>query len=728
MAEVRKAEGDQGTLWRFTQAALLIDKVRRGAPEHLNEAKGLAAEISKRRPQWSGGFALNGELAELSGSPDQAISFYVRAVELGNVQPSLVRRLVMLLNERNRFDEIEHVAQVLRDQGAAISEVTIVRAVDALREGHSDQGLELARQLFPLSSTNSSDHLALGRFYAAAGRSDEAGQEFRRAVDLGRGVPDNWLAYVQHLVETKRIDQARSAIDAVGKALPADRSALTLARCWLLVGDLAQAELLSQRVLNVHPRTAPAIRLAAGVALGRNRSDQVAEYLTQLDRSTDVSPADKAWANRARVALLLRKNRPADQDESLRLVEQNLKNDPTSAEDLALKATVLAPRPRRRGEAIAILEQLAAAKRLGANEQFLLAQLYLGQREEKKYQDEMLKLLGLKPRNPRHLAHYVNHWIDRNHLDQADRWLAELKKTDPRGLPALELEARLLDLRKHKPELLSLLEARGRELPDEIGAVADLLNRYGFAKEAELAYKAFAARDPSQPERSLALAQFLASQDRPTEAIAILEKARTTCRPEQVAAAALAAFDAPSAGEAEKRRIETWLAEAVRKRPDVVSLKMRLGLVWMWQGRGDEAIELFRRLLADSPDDADVLNSLAWLLALRDQAKANEALALINHAIDITGAIPALVDTRAIVLIRAGQFDRALADLRRARAAEPSNPNFALHQAWAYQAKGRTYDARKAFQQAQELGWEVAKSDPLERSFMEKLRQDLARN
>ena len=36
--------------------------------------------------------------------------------------------------------------------------------------------------------------------------------------------------------------------------------------------------------------------------------------------------------------------------------------------------------------------------------------------------------------------------------------------------------------------------------------------------------------------------------------------------------------------------------------------------------------------------------------------------------------------------------------------------------------------AKKAFQQAQELGWEITKSDPREWSFMEKLRQDLARN
>ncbi len=59
---------------------------------------------------------MSGEIAELAGSTDQAIGYYLRAVELGNVQPSLVRRLVGLLNERNRFDEIDHVTQVLRDQ------------------------------------------------------------------------------------------------------------------------------------------------------------------------------------------------------------------------------------------------------------------------------------------------------------------------------------------------------------------------------------------------------------------------------------------------------------------------------------------------------------------------------------------------------------------------------------------------------------------------------------
>ncbi len=251
------------------------------------------------------------------------------------------------------------------------------------------------------------------------------------------------------------------------------------------------------------------------MSLSQNRLDKVDEYLNKLDRVTDALPGRQGLGQ---------------PDPHRAAPEQGPAGRPGSgaragrAEPEERSRQHRGPgaqghHPRRSGPAVAarpikILEQLAGANRLGANERFLLAQLYLGQRDEEKYRGEMLKLLNLKVRNPRHLAHFINYWIGRNQLDQAERWLAELKKAEPQGLPALELEARLLDLRKRKPELLALLEARGREVPDQIGPVADLLNRYGFAKEAEAAYKAFIARDPKQPERALALAQFLARQDR----------------------------------------------------------------------------------------------------------------------------------------------------------------------------------------------------------------------
>jgi len=725
--EIRKVEGDEGSAWRFAQATLVIDQVRRGSKEKLKKARSLASKICEKHPRSPNSFALRGQIADLAGSRDEAIENYLRAVELGNVQPTVVRRLVGLLNERNQFDDIEHVSQVLRNQGAALDDVTIVKALDAIRKQDFDRGIALARQVFSDTSTNASDHLTLGGIYMTAGRSDAAGKEFRRALDLAPGAPEAWLNYVRYLVQTRQIDQARAAIEAARKALAADRATLTLAECALLIGDAKQAGVLIERAMGDEGRSAdPAVlRLAVTAALSQNRHEQAREFLDKLDQVANLSSADRFWRNRTRAALLLSTGSRTDADEALRLIDENLRNDPESVEDLGLRATILARRPNRSGQAVTILERLAAGNRLRDNERFLLAQLYLVQRDEKEYQDEMLKLLNQKVRNPQHLAQFVNYWIGRNLLDSADRWLAELKKAEPQGTRALELEARLLDLRKRKPELLALLEVRGREVPDQIGNVADLLDRYGFAKEAEEAYKAFVARDPRQPERGLVLAQFLARKDRVVEAMAILKKAWSTCRPDQVATVALLLYDAPSAGDGEKRQIEIWVLEAARKRPDSIRLACKLGVLRIRQGRFDEAEGLFRRLLASDPNDAEALNNLAWLLALRDESKAKEALTLINRAVDVQGPLSSLIDTRAVVLIRAGQLDQALKELGDARARDPRNPSLSLHLAWVLQKKGNSQEAKTALLKADECGLKNHGLDPLEGAIVLKLRHDL---
>jgi tetratricopeptide (TPR) repeat protein len=171
----------------------------------------------------------------------------------------------------------------------------------------------------------------------------------------------------------------------------------------------------------------------------------------------------------------------------------------------------------------------------------------------------------------------------------------------------------------------------------------------------------------------------------------------------------------------------TALSEALRREPDNEATRGYLGAALFMQGRLDEAEGLFRGLLAGDPDMTDALNNLAWLLALRDQGKAQEALERIDHAIEVAGPSPDLLSTRSVVLIRAGQLDRALIDLEGARAVAPRNPSLAVHLAWACQASGRIDEARKAFQQAKDLGWTLAATDPLERPFLDELGRALTR-
>jgi Flp pilus assembly protein TadD len=80
-----------------------------------------------------------------------------------------------------------------------------------------------------------------------------------------------------------------------------------------------------------------------------------------------------------------------------------------------------------------------------------------------------------------------------------------------------------------------------------------------------------------------------------------------------------------------------------------------------------------------------------------------------------------------VALIRLGQADRALEDMLVARKQSPRNPSYALHLAWAYQAKGQDEQARSQLDEADRLGLKLQALDPLERAIVVKLRQALSR-
>ena len=727
IAGIRAIEGERGTHWRLLQAFDLLDQARRDATKDLKVPKDIAAQLGDERPDWWGTAVIRAEIAELEGNVEEAIRNCTLAIELGNSQPVLAQRLLGLLAQRNDFDQVDHIINLLSNRGMAVGDLTIAVALEAIRRKEFDRGIALARQVFSESSKLYSDHLFLAQVYGAAGRHSEAGKELSKAVELGPTVPLTWVRYIDYLVAEKRIDEARVTIERARKSIPADRAKLTLAQCFWLVGEQTQAETLVEAALQ-SPACDPAtIQAAVDFYTRQGRFDRIEPILDRLNASTmKTTPRIVAWANRERAMVRVRTGRLTEMDRALKLIDENLKADPSSAEDISLRAHLLAMRTSRRGDAIKLLEPIDQAKRLGNTEQFLLAQAYLSERLVDKYRAEMEKILGADVKNPQHLAHFIDFLIDRKELDRADRWLVELRHAAPRSLALLERQARVLALRERKPQLLELLMARGRRAPDDMGAVATLLERFGFANEAEEAYKAFVARNPKEPDRVLLMASFLARQNRTKEAVVILDKARVTCRPDAVARTALFLYGAPSGDNALRSQVEKWVAEAIRTSPSTtLALRPRLATIYVMQARYDEAESLLRQVLVNEPDHVDALNALAWLLAFRQNGESREALEMIDRAIEKGGLASSLVDTRAVVLIRSGEPARATQQLLAAQEADPRNVSLALHLAWAYQVDGKITAAREQFQRAQEFGLKREERDPLERVVIDGLQKTL---
>jgi predicted Zn-dependent protease len=605
-----------------------------------------------------------------------------------------------------------------------------------IRIGQAPSARAHLRELALLEPANL--HVLLGLFdlaMQAGDRADGQGIVARmRAIEGEQGT--FWrLAQASSLLDLARRNRGTEAKAA---RILADEIAERRPDWWgtaLVRGEIAEIggrteEAIAQYTLavergNAQPKVAQRL---VGLLNQNNQLDQIEPLLEKVAAPAQkAGPEEVAWANRTRAQAILKSGRPAALDQALALVEQNLKNDPSSPADRRLKALLLARRTSRRVDAIKLLEPLDEAHQLSVAEQFILAQLYLAERMVDKYGGQMLKILAAGSKNPQHLIHFTDFLIGRHELDQAERRLEELKAVAPQSLGLLELRARYLQARNHDGEVRELLLDRGQRNPDELGVVANLLERFGFAREAESAYKAFVTRDPGQPERALDLATFLARQNRPREATAILERAWKTCRPELVATSALPVYVAPSAGEDLKREVEAWVSAAMQKSPSAAAaLRPKLAGIYRRQGRYDEAETILRQILRGDPDHVEALNDLAWLLVLRDQGRIEEALDLIGRAIEKAGRISSLVDTRAVALIRAGQLDRAAQELLDARAADPKNLSLALHLAWARQQAGKTEEARQALKQAEALGLKPETRDPLERAIIARLRSQLA--
>jgi tetratricopeptide (TPR) repeat protein len=90
------------------------------------------------------------------------------------------------------------------------------------------------------------------------------------------------------------------------------------------------------------------------------------------------------------------------------------------------------------------------------------------------------------------------------------------------------------------------------------------------------------------------------------------------------------------------------------------------------------------------------------LLTLQNK-KLDEALSLINKAIEISGSLASMLDTRACIYIAQGNAEKAIKDMDEA-IADASTPVRLFHQAQALNLGNQKYAASSTMQQALKAG------------------------
>lgn len=139
-----------------------------------------------------------------------------------------------------------------------------------------------------------------------------------------------------------------------------------------------------------------------------------------------------------------------------------------------------------------------------------------------------------------------------------------------------------------------------------------------------------------------------------------------------------------------------FLVGWLKKHPDDAIARQALAEGLFRAGRSADAQAIYRKALADSPDDPMLLNNLAMIYGNERRA---EAIALARRAHALMPAAPEIADTLGWILVLDGQVDEGLKLLRDAQSRSADDPGIGYHIGYALDALGRNAEARRVLGQ-----------------------------
>jgi cellulose synthase operon protein C len=735
LGEIRRIEGANGPLAAYGEAARYIARAARGDASALAAASSPLAKAVELSPTWSRVLTLQAQVFDLSGRPDNALEKYQEAIARGDSRLGVVRRTLQLLYQQRRYAEANVLVGKLSKQ--SLMEANLGRLVAQLlvvspTEEGSDpkptrqRALDLARQSINADSRDVSDYLWLAQVAAIADQPSEAENALRQAVRLEPSAPDAWVMLVSLLakVDPKRAD---AEIETARQTLPRDQVSAVLAPCMEALGRTKDAEEQYKAALVARPAEVSVLRNAANFFTLNGHPDKAVPLLRKLiEPGARTSDAILTWARRTLAMNIATSGDYQQYREALTLIEAN---GTGTVNDRLAKAIILAMQPANRRDAIRLFEETSPQlDSVSPDVRFVIAQLYEADGHWQKARVYMLALVNEFDKNPAYLSRYIRGLLRHDGTEEAGKWVGKLAALSPDSLEAAELKARVLKAQERpvaetvKPVLAY---ARGKDARPELAA--EVLEELGAPSEAEAIYRQFAAASP-RPHVTLAFAVFLSRHQRLPEALALCDWAWATCPAEAVAATSVTALRVGEGNAAQQRHVEQLIEAAIAKNPQSTMLPTFLAMMYEAADRPADAVARYRSVLRQDPRTVVAMNNLACLLTLHEN-KSAEALTLINQAIDLAGPDAQLLDSRALIYLRAGQAGLALRDINQAIVQVPmpsKTLNFRLAQ--AHHANKNRAGAIEAMTNAKKLGLQATDLAITERPAYHKLIAELDLN
>lgn len=494
---------------------------------------------------------------------------------------------------------------------------------------------------------NRAARLDLAGLYITVGNAAQA-VEMLTALPAAREDARREYLLIRALAATRGQDAARAELGKLIRDYPQDVERLNMAAAFQLsFGDAAAARKTLEQALSVDAGHVLTLVNLGRVGMASGDLD-AAEAALRRALSHDAANVD------ARIGLAEIAGRRGNADEARRLLEEIRVDDARAVASRLLLARLYLSSKETAKASKVIAEVLAAAP----NRADLLVAAGALQQDFGQHEQALgyyRKAVDLEPQNAGYWLQLARAQAALNYLPAARESVDRALGLAPLAVDAVALAA-TLDVMEGKNDaaLARALELR-RQLPRDANAAlleGDVRSSLGQYSEAARAFG-----ESLRLERSL---------------VATIRQAQASQR------AGLPNARAP-------------LAEWLRQHPDDLPARAMNAIFLDQEGKAEQAIAEYERVLGAGAQDAVMSNNLAMLYFQKGDPRAET---LARQAYRLAPTNGAIADTLGWILVKKGSQDEGLRVLREAATQAPGEPEIQIHLAEALMEAGETDEAR----------------------------------
>jgi cellulose synthase operon protein C len=750
----------QDSYWFYGNAVLSFLKAKDSKEPGplLDEALGFLTKARAARKDWSRIALLEGQIFDQQHKTEAALKSYMEAIDLGDRNPVAIQRVSEILMRSQRLADAERLIRKLEgERGSLPRKLLQDLAVIALQQGNIERAIDLTRNAVSADSKDYKELAWQGQMFGFLGKQikdrgrpadaadaaklfDDGEKALRQAAELAPKLPVVWVALVQFLVMASEEDKADAAIQDAKASLAPKDIPLTLAQCYEKVNKFDAAQEQYEAALKASPQDIEVVRTVADFYRRAQKLPAAEALLRQiLDGKVPGKEADTMWARREMAKVLAAHGGYPELQKAIHLIEQNMTSTEPSVVDRQFLARLLAsdPQPSAHDKAIELFKSLGPSAT--SDDRFLLAKMYLNAGNWIEGSSLLRGLVASNPKDARYLEYYIGELLKHNEVSSARTYCDLLMQLAPNAFVAVSRNADVLCATNQASQAFDALKdfvdnvdalprdrsLRLRVVANKLGELGDQLKKPSdkavaekCISQAEILLRTYAKENVGQ---DLLLAIFLGTHGKIDEGLGIIEEYLQTGNAEDFAQSCSLIVQSGTLSREQMQRVGKLLDAAEKKFERTTPLLLARAELRTHQTLYADAVAAYREALQKAPDNAFALNNLAVLLALQ-RVDLDEALKLVNQAIEKAGPIGPMLDSRATVYMALNKPDKALEDMT-AAVAEQETLARLFHLAQAYELTGDKAKARKVLDAALAKGLVKETLQPLEAPTFEKLKQ-----